>query len=130
MPEFETIIRVGVEALAPGGRFVVLDFKLPSNRLSRFAPLLVVATRPFGVSLDLADRHPWDAMQRHLGHVYIDEVYEGFAYIAASEKRRSDGMNRSFAGRVSASERGVDSPANADDPPKLVTDTTLSNTSA
>jgi demethylmenaquinone methyltransferase/2-methoxy-6-polyprenyl-1,4-benzoquinol methylase len=87
--EYDEVIRAGAAALAPGGRFVVLDFKLPSTWLARFAPLLVAATRPFGVSFDLADRHLWESMQRHLGNVELDEVYGGFAYVAASEKPAS-----------------------------------------
>lgn len=85
-PEYDAVIRAGAAALAPGGRFVVLDFKLPSTKRARLAPLLIAATRPFGVSIDLADRHPWESMQRHLGNVELNEVYGGFAYVAASEK--------------------------------------------
>jgi len=59
--EYEHVIRAGSEALLPGGRFVVLDFKMPSNWLIRLAPLLVLTLRPFGVTIDLANRHPWEA---------------------------------------------------------------------
>lgn len=31
---------------------------------------------------DLASRHPWESLERHLGSVTMDEVYFGFAYIA------------------------------------------------
>lgn len=86
VPEYDDVIRAGAETLAPGARFVVLDFKLPSTWLARLAPLLVITTRPFGVSLDLCDRHPWESMQRYFGNVEVNEVYGGFAYVAASEK--------------------------------------------
>ena len=54
IPEFDLVIKNGCSALAPGKRFVVLDFKLPSNWLSFLAPLGVLITRPFGVSLEMA----------------------------------------------------------------------------
>lgn len=103
VPEYDDVIRAGAAALAPGGRFVVVDFKLPSTWLARLAPLLVVTTRPFGVSLDLCDRHPWESMQKHLGRVEVDEVYGGFAYVATSEKPASDdsvAVNRSGTTKV------------------------------
>ncbi len=58
VPEFDKVIQNGSEALAAGGRWVILDFKLPSSWLARLAPFLVFLTKPFGVSLELAMRHP------------------------------------------------------------------------
>lgn len=86
VPEFRDVILAGSEALLPGGRFVILDFKLPTNRLSRLAPLFALTLRPFGVSLDLASRHPWEAMKRHLTNVSMTELYGGMAYVAAGER--------------------------------------------
>ena len=63
-PELEDVIRRGSEALAQDGRFVILDFKLPNNRLAALAPFFVWTTSPFGVSLDLASRHPWEALEK------------------------------------------------------------------
>lgn len=54
VPEYESVIRAGSGALVPGGRFVILDFKLSNNWLSRLAPAIVLTLRPFGASLDLA----------------------------------------------------------------------------
>jgi ubiquinone/menaquinone biosynthesis C-methylase UbiE len=88
VPEYEGVTGAGSAALAPGGRFVVLDFKMPSNWLSRLAPLLVLALRPFGVSRDLAARHPWEAMEKHLARVQVTEKYGGIAYIAVGERTR------------------------------------------
>jgi len=80
--EYEKVIRAGSHALRPGGRFVILDFKLPSNWLSRLAPLLVLTVRPFGVTIDLAARHPWEALQKYFADVAVLELYGGIAYIA------------------------------------------------
>ncbi|MGK7872295.1 MAG: class I SAM-dependent methyltransferase [Xenococcaceae cyanobacterium] len=40
VPEFDRVIQNGCQALSPGKRWVILDFKIPDNRLSMFAPLL------------------------------------------------------------------------------------------
>jgi len=80
--EYETVIRAGSEALRPGGRFVILDFKLPTNWISRLAPLLVLTVRPFGVTIDLAERHPWEALKKYFADVTVHQLYGGLAYIA------------------------------------------------
>lgn len=86
IPEYESVIQRGADALAPGAHLVILDFKLPANWLSRLAPLLVLTMRPFGVSIDLVGRHPWEAMMRHLSNVSMTERYGGIAYIARGER--------------------------------------------
>lgn len=85
VPEFDEVVRAGAEALSPGGRFVILDLKKPQ----RF-PLLVVRfgvflTKPFGVSLDLMDRHPWESIKKYLTEVSFTELYGGFAYISVGQ---------------------------------------------
>lgn len=82
VPEFDEVIRRGSIALSPGGRWVVADLKLPETSLSRIAPVLLPFVRPFGVTLDLASRHPWESLRRHMGNMFMEEVYFGFAYIA------------------------------------------------
>lgn len=103
VPEYERVIRASSEALAPGGRLVILDFKMPENWRSHLAPMLVLATHPFGVTLDLAARHPWEAVQKYFANVSLKELYGGFAYIVAGE--RSNGAIR--ASTVDARERGT-----------------------
>ncbi len=94
VPEYEGVIRRGSEALDPGGRFVILDFKLPSNWLRLLAPLMVLTVRPFGVTLDLAARHPWEAIQKYLARVSVAEQYGGIAYIAVGERPGEACANR------------------------------------
>ncbi len=85
--EYEAVIRNGAQALVPGGRWVVLDFKLPSNWWASLAPLLAwVFVRPFGGTLEMAVRHPWEAMQQYLAHVTMTDLYGGFAYTAVGER--------------------------------------------
>jgi demethylmenaquinone methyltransferase/2-methoxy-6-polyprenyl-1,4-benzoquinol methylase len=48
---------------------------------------MVWLTRPFGVTLDIADRHPWESLARHLRLGSFEEFYFGFAYLAVGERR-------------------------------------------
>lgn len=86
VPEYDEVIKNGYQALSPGGRFVILEFKKPSKWLSLFIPLALLITRPFGVTLDLADRHPWESIERYFDNTSFEELYGGFAYIAIGEK--------------------------------------------
>ncbi len=92
VPEFDAVIRNGCLALSPGGRWVILDLKIPANRLSLLAPLFIPLVRPFGATLDLMSRHPWESMNKYLKNVSLAEFYLGFAYIAAG-KREEAGCN-------------------------------------
>jgi ubiquinone/menaquinone biosynthesis C-methylase UbiE len=91
VPEYDEVIRRGSEKLLPGKRWVVLDFKLPNNWLAWLAPLLErLLTRPFGGTLDMVGRHPWESMQKYLRNVTVTELYLGFAYIAWGAKESTD----------------------------------------
>jgi len=86
IPEFDTIIQRGTQALKRDGKWVVLDFKLPSGVLRPLVPLAIMVTKPFGVTLDLADRHPWESIQSHMQNLSMQELYGGFAYVATGTK--------------------------------------------
>lgn len=90
VPEYEKVIRAGSDALVTDGRFVILDLKLPDTWLSRLGPLIVLLMRPFGVTLDLAARHPWEALKKHFGDALITELYGGIAYIAVGQRVNSN----------------------------------------
>ena len=84
---YDEVISRGAHALIPGGRFAVVDFKAPATwpeaALRAIAPLL----RPFGVTLDLQSRHPWESLARHLKLVAMEERYLGTTYIAVGERQ-------------------------------------------
>ena len=82
VPEYEEVIKNASQALSAGGRFVVLDFKKPEKWPLWLVKFFVILTRPFGVTLDLAERKPWEAMQKCFSHVYMTELYGGLIYIA------------------------------------------------
>ncbi len=83
VPEFDAVIEDGAHALAPGKRLVVADLKFPRNWAGRLAPLLMPMFRPFGATLDLADRHPWESIERYLDDVRMEERMFGYVYIAS-----------------------------------------------
>jgi len=85
VPEYDQVIRHALGALAPGRRLVVLDFKQPARAPSWLVDLGVLLTRPFAVTRDLSDRHPWESIERHASRSSMTELYWGFAYVAAGE---------------------------------------------
>jgi demethylmenaquinone methyltransferase/2-methoxy-6-polyprenyl-1,4-benzoquinol methylase len=86
MPEYDLIIRNGAEALAPGGRFVVADFRRPDSWPEWLVRLFVLIMSPFGVTMDLAERHPWESIERYLRVAALEEHYFRGVYISAGEK--------------------------------------------
>ncbi len=82
---------------------VVLDFKLPGKWPRWLVKFFELITRPFGVSLDLADRKPWQVMEKYFTAVTITEVYGGLVYIAVGDKFiNKDKMNLSkFVKKIS-----------------------------
>ena len=88
VPEFDEIVRNGALALRPGKRFVVLDFKRPSGWImDKAAPLLAkLLTGPFGGTIEMASRKPWQSLDKYLSRVEFTNLYFGGAYIAAGEK--------------------------------------------
>jgi demethylmenaquinone methyltransferase/2-methoxy-6-polyprenyl-1,4-benzoquinol methylase len=86
IPEYDKIIKKGASALSPGKRLVVLDFKMPESWPMWLIKFFVIITRPFGVTLDLADRHPWESIDRCLDLMEFKKKYFGVIYIAAGQK--------------------------------------------
>lgn len=84
-PEFDKVIERGARSLAPGRRWVVLDYKMPSNWLRRLAPLFVALGSLFGVSKSFMERHIWKSVERHLTNTHMQELYGGFVYIVSGE---------------------------------------------
>jgi ubiquinone/menaquinone biosynthesis C-methylase UbiE len=86
IPEYDKIIKKGAAALSPGKRMVVLDFKMPDSWPMWLIKFFAIITRPFGVTLDLADRHPWESIDQCLDLVEFNTKYFGGIYIAAGQK--------------------------------------------
>ncbi len=85
VPEYDEVIRRGAESLVSGGRMAIFDLKRPERWpewLVRFAAWL---NKPYGVSLELAHRHPWESMSQHLLEVVFREYYFGALYLSVGE---------------------------------------------
>jgi demethylmenaquinone methyltransferase/2-methoxy-6-polyprenyl-1,4-benzoquinol methylase len=86
VPEYDMIIERASRALKPEGRLAVLDMKEPGAWpvwLVRFAAWL---NKPFGVSLELASRHPWESIRRYLIETEYKEYYFGALYLCVGKK--------------------------------------------
>lgn len=91
MPECAEIIARGCESLAPGGRWVVLDLKLPENVPGWLRRAVLALVRPFAATEALVARRPWDtirtAMQSGLADLSWTELFFGFVFLAAGTAR-------------------------------------------
>jgi ubiquinone/menaquinone biosynthesis C-methylase UbiE len=85
VPEYDGIIQNGAAALSPNARFVVVDFKKPDKWPMWIIKLFVILTRPFGISLDIADRHPWESVARYMTVVEFRELYFGALYLCVGK---------------------------------------------
>ena len=88
-PDFDKVIERGAQALAPGGKWAVLDYKMPGNWRRHLAPLFVALGSSFGVSKDLMGHHVWESVERHLENTRMHDLYGGFVYIVSGETSRS-----------------------------------------
>ncbi len=86
VPKFDSVIRLGAEALHPGGRLAVLDFKKPDHWPEWLIRLGAWLNKPYGVSLDLAVRHPWESIDRYLKQVAFREFYFGALYLSVGQR--------------------------------------------
>jgi len=87
-PRFDEVIAKAAMALMAGGRFVLLDLRMPDNWLHNLAPVLVWLVRPFAVSLEVAKRQPWKSLQRYFPQYSYQEGYLGLVYIAIGQMNR------------------------------------------
>ncbi len=90
VPGFDEVVQKGALALLPGKRFVVLDFKMPSGWLMSIAAPVLAAllTGPFGGTIEMASRKPWQSLEKHLSLIQFTDLYLGGAYIATGETAR------------------------------------------
>lgn len=85
-PDYDAVIASVATALRPSGRFAIADFKLTRGWPLLFLPFLLLVVRPFAVSLKLANRHPWESMQRYLDGLQMTESLVGYLYVASARR--------------------------------------------
>lgn len=84
-PDYDKVIANGAKALAPGKRWVVFDYKMPTGWLRHLVPVFVWIFRSFGISGALFDRTPWQSIQRYLKNPELREFYLGLIFIGSGE---------------------------------------------
>jgi demethylmenaquinone methyltransferase/2-methoxy-6-polyprenyl-1,4-benzoquinol methylase len=87
VPECGDVIAHGAEALARGGRWVVLDLKAPDNPPRLVTQIATAVGRRFGSTDEWLARRPWEgiraAMEEALGDLSWHELTFGTAFLAA-----------------------------------------------
>jgi ubiquinone/menaquinone biosynthesis C-methylase UbiE len=95
VPESGDVIAHGAAGLSSGGRWVVLDLKVPDNAPRWLAQLGIALGRPFGSIDEWVGRRPWEvvraAMQDQLDDVSWTELCFGTAFLAAGSRGSESG---------------------------------------
>jgi ubiquinone/menaquinone biosynthesis C-methylase UbiE len=90
VPECAEVIARGAAALSGGGRWVVLDLKVPDNTPGWLVQLGTGMVRPFTSMDEWIMRRPWDAiraaMQQELADLSWTELCFGTAFLAAGSR--------------------------------------------
>jgi ubiquinone/menaquinone biosynthesis C-methylase UbiE len=101
VPECAEVIAHGAAALAEGGRWVVLDLKVPDRTPQWLARLGTAMVRPFASADEWVMRRPWEviraAMEEQLDDPSFTELFFGTAFLAAGT--RSPGGTATGSGR-------------------------------
>ncbi len=90
VPECAEVIAHGAAALHGGGRWVVLDLKVPDNTPRWLTQLGTASVRPFASIDEWLMRRPWDAirqaMQKELADPSWTELFFGSAFLTAGSR--------------------------------------------
>jgi ubiquinone/menaquinone biosynthesis C-methylase UbiE len=92
VPECADVIAHGAKALCPGGRWVVLDLKVPGRTPEWVAGLGTAVVRRFAAIDQWIMRRPWEAirgaMEEELADFSWTELFFGTAFLAAGSADR------------------------------------------
>ncbi len=90
VPECAEVVAHGAAALCGGGRWVVLDLKVPGNTPGWLATLGTAMVRHFASIDEWITRRPWEAihaaMQEELTDLSWTELFFGTAFLAAGSR--------------------------------------------
>jgi ubiquinone/menaquinone biosynthesis C-methylase UbiE len=95
VPECAEVIAHGAAALSAGGRWAVLDLKMPDNTPRWLTKLGVAAIGRFASLEEWTVRRPWEAirtaMQKELDDASWTELFFGTAFLAAGSRSVREG---------------------------------------
>lgn len=83
VPDYDAIVARAASNLSVGARIADFELKWPGRWPGWLARLVAWVNRPAGVTPDIVDRNPANAMRRLLTDVSYREVYFGAAYICS-----------------------------------------------
>jgi len=90
VPECREVIAHGAAALSAGGRWAVLDLKVPDSTPRWLAQLGVATVRPFASIDKWIARRPWLAIRAAMEETLVDvawtELFFGTAFLAAGSR--------------------------------------------
>jgi demethylmenaquinone methyltransferase/2-methoxy-6-polyprenyl-1,4-benzoquinol methylase len=90
VPECAEVIGHGAAALSPGGRWVVLDLKVPHNTPRWLTQLGIATVGRFGSLEEWIARRPWEAIREAMHEELADpswaELCFGTAFLAAGSR--------------------------------------------
>ena len=94
LPAPSQVIAGGSAALSPGGRWVVLDLKVPENMPRWLAQFAIATVGRYGALEDWIVHRPWEdvrvAMQETLASLSWTELLFGIAYLAVGSRGTVD----------------------------------------
>ncbi len=90
VPECAAVIAHGAAALCAGGRWVILDLKIPDNTPGWLTRLGIASVGRFGALEEWMARRPWDAIRAAMREELVDlswtELCFGTAFLAAGSR--------------------------------------------
>ena len=112
VPECGDVIARGAAALSQGGRWAVLDLKVPESTPRWLAHLGTSTVRPFASIDEWIARRPWEAiragMQETLADVSWTELFFGTAFLASGRARSGSLVHDEHGGRRVGDDGGGD----------------------
>ncbi|MGP4113748.1 class I SAM-dependent methyltransferase [Streptomyces sp. 4N509B] len=83
--EHPAIIERGYQSLRPGGRWVILDYRLPRWWPKAMIPMLGPMIAPFGGDTSMVHRQPWKAVEEGAARHRMLTRYGGWVYVSVGE---------------------------------------------